>query len=214
MPHDSLDEYFTAIRAAEASAKDGLAVKCGIEVDFDPGTANQLKAILAEYPFDYVIGSVHFFDGFPIDECREIWESISEAERNNVIKGYWSSITKMARSGVADIAAHLDLYKKFGYTPTYDVSEDILNALDAIAEAGMSVEINTSGWHKPIREAYPSAMILKGCCKRGIPVVITADVHSTADLARDYTRAESVIKSVGYTQTATYAQRKVTLVAL
>ncbi|MCX6345369.1 MAG: histidinol-phosphatase [Armatimonadetes bacterium] len=208
MPLDALDSYFASIaQAAQWASGRNLVVKYGLEVDFDPATVDQLNGILSGYRFDYIIGSVHFFDGFPIDECKERWDEITLRERDDLIRGYWNRIAQMARTGQYDIAAHLDLYKKFGHLPGVDISADISLALDAIAEAGMSVEINPSGWHKPVGEAYPSQMILVECKKRGIPILITSDAHTADDLTQDYDRASKLLRGIGAITSATYIRR-------
>jgi len=212
MSVDDLPDYFDAIEHAAGNAPHGLTVRRGLEIDFIPEAIDQTADIVERYPLDYVIGSVHFFDGFPIDECRERWDRISEAERDDIIRGYWGLIARMARTGMFDIAGHLDLYKKFGHLPTADMSADIITAIDAIAESGMSVELNTSGWDKPIKEAYPSTMILKSCLRRGIPIIVTADAHAASDLTSDYDRAARVLHSLGWDNTAIYCCRVRTIV--
>ena len=53
----------------------------------------------------------------------------------------------MAESGVFDFAAHLDLPKKFGFKPAANLSAESSAALDAIAAAGMAIEINRVSTH-------------------------------------------------------------------
>lgn len=211
MAVDDLGRYFDAIERAAATAPKGLIVRRGLEVDFLPETIEQVSDLLSRCPLDYVIGSVHFFDGFPIDECKQRWDRISESERDDIIRGYWGRISEMARTRLFDIAGHLDLYKKFGHLPTVDISDEILTAIDAIAESGMSIELNTSGWHKPIGEAYPSAVMLKGCLARGIPVIVTSDAHTALDLAADYDRAIRLLRNLGWNNTVIYSNRQYTV---
>jgi len=59
-----LEQYVEAVLAAR---RRGLPVKLGIEVDYLPGREEELRRLLAPYPWDYVIGSVHFLDGWAID---------------------------------------------------------------------------------------------------------------------------------------------------
>ena len=70
-------------------------------------------------------------------------------------RAYWRQIPPMAASGLFDIAAHLDLPKKFGFHPQFDAGPLIGEALDAIAEARLVVEINTNGWHCPAGSPTP-----------------------------------------------------------
>ena len=92
-------------------------------------------------------------------------------------KGYWERIGQMAASGIYDFAAHLDLPKKFGFRPTIDLAQEAHTALDALAAAGMAIEINTAGWSLPAREAYPSLDLLRAARERDIPLLINADAH-------------------------------------
>lgn len=206
-----LSDYFSAIDQAADAYRGKINVRYGLEADFVPETASDLAEILQSHPFDYVIGSIHLIDGLCIDGTKDYWDALDQSEQNDVIRTYWQMIPRLAKSGMFDIVGHMDLYKKFGSQPTVDISEDVAAALDAIAEAGIAVELNTSGWHKPIKEAYPSAMILKGCYKRGVPVVLTADAHTTKDITRDFDRGGQLLKNVGYTARAAFKNRKMTI---
>lgn len=214
MPLDALPDYLDTIKEARSAFEGKINVRYGLEADFIPDAADMLRETLSQYSFDYVIGSIHFINGFPIDEHKKNWDALSEPKKNDVIRDYWNKIAQLAKSGLFDIVGHMDLYKKFGAQPTVDISEDIITALDAIAEAGIAVELNTSGWHKPIREAYPSAMIVKGCLKRGISIIVTADAHKTADIARDFNRGNLLLKGMGYQKQALFKDRKMTMIDL
>jgi len=207
MPIGGVEQYVELVQTAAGEAGNDLIVRLGIEADFITETTDDLADILASQPFDYVIGAVHFVDGFPIDECAENWENLSQAERDEVIRGYWVRIRGLADSGLYDIAAHLDLTKKFGFAPIVDLSGEIGQALDAIARAEMSVEVSTAGWHATCGEQYPSLPILRGCLERKIPVLVTADAHKPSDLARDYDLAYRLIEEIGFAEVSSYAGR-------
>jgi histidinol-phosphatase (PHP family) len=93
--------------------------------------------------------------------------------------------------------------------PRFDVGPLIGEALDAIAEARMVVEINTNGWHCPCREAYPSAAILEQCRRRDIAVTLSADAHDPTHLLRDFPAAARMLRDAGYDQVARFADRQV-----
>lgn len=214
MPLEALPRYLDEIRAAAEELDGRLLVRYGLEADFDPGTWRELGDVLARHPFDYVIGSVHFIDGFPVDTDRRDWDDLTQPQRNDMVRAYLDRIRQLTGTGLFDFVGHLDLYKKFGHAPTVDVSQDVAAVLDAIAASGMAVELNTAGWSMPVREAYPSPTILAGCRRRGAPVVITADAHHTSNLTRDYDRAQALLRATGYTETAAFAGRQMRLAAL
>lgn len=213
MPEAGLPDYIAALDNARDKADGKVGLRYGIEADYIPQSITELADALAAHPFDYVIGSVHFIDVFPVDARADYWEALSQDQRNEMIREYWARIANMAKSGVFDIAGHLDLYKKFGHRATIDLSADIATALDAIAAAGMAVELNTSGMHYA-GEVYPSTAILEQCLVRHIPTLVTSDVHCVQHLTRGHKFGVSELREVGYTQQAIFAGRKMTLVEL
>jgi histidinol-phosphatase (PHP family) len=207
MPLGQLDEYVEDVQMSSGEAVDGLVVRLGIEVDYFPETGNAARDLINSQPFDYVIGSIHFVNDFPIDDAVEPWERLTQDERNYEIRCYWTRIRQMAESGLFDIAGHLDLPKKFGFSSTEDLSVEIGAALDAIAAADMSFEVNSSGWYKPCKEQYPSIGIIRECFNRHIPVIVTSDAHIAENLIKGFEEAYSLIEEIGYTETASYSGR-------
>lgn len=205
MPLDRLEEYVAAVRSAKAA---GLVLRLGIEADYFPETVDSLRERLAGKPFDYVIGSVHYVDGFPIDENAKNWDALSLDERNETWRLYWRRVKALAESGVYDFVAHLDLPKKFGHRPTIDLTAESNAALDAIAASDMAIEINTAGWSLPAQEAYPDLDLLRAARARDVPLLINADAHSPKHLTRDFDRARALAREAGYAELVRYEQRR------
>lgn len=203
---DSLDAYVADVQRAMSSDQE-LVVRMGLEVDYFPETIAQVREKLAPYQFDYLIGSVHFVDDFPIDFEARYWEELAPDDRNRIWRMYWERVRAAAETRMFDFIGHLDLPKKFGYYPSVDLTGHALAALDAIAKSGAAIEINTSGWDKPAREAYPSAFLLEQAQRRRIPLVINADAHSPAHVARDFDRARLMALDAGYTETLRFEGR-------
>lgn len=207
MDLDLLGDYVLELRAAADETKD-LTLRIGIEADFFPETVEELRERLAPYPFDYVIGSVHYVDGFPIDRCAPDWDALSQDERNDMWRRYWERIRQMAESRVFDFAAHLDLPKKFGHCASVDLTHEAHAALEAIRGAGMAMEINTAGWSLPAGEAYPALGLLREARRREIPLLINADAHFPEFLTRDFDRARALAREAGYTGLVRYENRQ------
>jgi histidinol-phosphatase (PHP family) len=204
--YERLGEYVEDLQRATRSIASPI-LRVGIEADFFPGTVDRLKNLLSLYSFDYVIGSVHFVDHFPIDESAGNWQRLTRGEVNETWAHYWRHIKYLAESGVYDFVAHLDLPKIFGFMPMADLREEWSAALDAIMEADMAIEINTAGWHKPVGEAYPSLELLKAARERDIPLLINADAHSPEHLVRDFERARALAREAGYSELVRYERR-------
>jgi histidinol-phosphatase (PHP family) len=207
MKTELLGEYATQISQMGTNAQ-GFEVRLGLEVDYFPETIKLVPGRLAPYPFDFLIGSVHFIDNFPIDMNVGPWKELSENSRNEVWRGYWHRLRAMVETRLFDIVGHFDLPKKFGYFPTVDLNSEALAALDAIASGGMTIELNTAGWNKPVREAYPSLFFLREAYQRKIPLVINADAHKPEDLICHFDRARALAAEAGYTELVRFHQRR------
>jgi len=209
-----LPAYVEAVRALQAEAPPGQPVRLGLEVDYFPGQEKALADVLGNHQFDFLIGSVHFVDGFNVDSDPDHWKSLSPEGVNDAWRGYWARIEGLALSGQFTFVGHLDLPKAFAYLPTADLSEDIGRALDAIARVGMAVEVNTSGWRRDCREPYPSLDLLRACRSRGIPALVSADAHAAEDLTRDLDRGMRWLRSAGYEEVVRFEGRRQKPVAL
>ncbi len=208
MPIEFIGQYVCEVEEIAREFEGRVTIRRGIEADYCPETAESLRGVLESVRLDYVIGSVHISNGFFIDNVRDVWDNISQDERDSVILGYWEDVRRMAESRMFDIAGHLDLFKKFGHLPSIDLTSHALAALDAIANAGMAMEMNTSGWYKNIGEQYPSEFILKEARRRDIPLIITADAHEPTHLSRAYDRARELALRVGFTETVSFRSRE------
>ncbi|MBI3912096.1 MAG: histidinol-phosphatase HisJ family protein [Armatimonadetes bacterium] len=206
MPLDRLEDYIAEVLAVQEGSP--VPVRLGVEADFFPGNEADLCEALAPYPFDYVIGSVHYVDGFSVDEAADIWHTLSPAEVDEAFRGYWARVAGLARSGNYDFVGHLDLPKKFGFAPHADLSKEIAAALDAIAAAGLAVEINTAGAAKPCAAAYPAPSLLRECRRRGIPLLINADAHAPHDLTYQFAEAREMARRAGYRQLVRFERRR------
>jgi histidinol-phosphatase (PHP family) len=204
---DLLAEYVAHI-CQEGENAGGIAVRLGLEVDYFPQTIELVQSRLAPYRFDYLIGSVHFVDGFSIDSEAGPWKELAQNGRDNIWRGYFQRLRAAAETGLFDIVGHFDLPKKFGYFPSVDLREDALAALDAISAAGMAIEINTSGWERPVQEAYPSLFYLQEAKRRKIPLIISADAHKPEALVRHFDRARALAAEAGYTELVRFHQRR------
>ena len=206
MDPDRLGDYVADVRmVADASMP---PLRLGLEVDWFPGHGAAIATRLRKYEFDYLIGSVHSLDGFRADSYAELWEALDVRERDAMHCRYWLAIADLARSGLFDIVGHLDLTKKFNQWPTVDLGSQIDAALDAIAEAGMAIELNTSGWSRPCNDAYPSAELLRSCRDRSIPALVSSDAHDPAHLRRDFGRGTAALHEAGYEEVVVFEGRR------
>ncbi len=214
MPKDELPRYMGDVK--KESGNNGLQIAAGIEADYMLGYEKQTGETLKKNGFDFVIGSVHFIDGWNFDYTEEVFrEGMKKyADADEPYYEYYSLVKKMVRSGMFDIVGHIDLIKKFGYAPKKSDPEGIGEILDLAKKKGMAVEINTAGMDKKIGEQYPSEEIIGMCFERDIEMTVGSDAHAPAELGRHFEKAEGLLKKAGYTSIVTFNKRKKTQVPL
>ena len=196
--HD-LDAYVAAIMGARER---DLPVKLGLEVDYLPGREDETRAILEPHPWDYLLGSVHFIDGLGVDGEPRLVDAVGVEE---AWRRYFENLAGAARSGLFDSLAHPDLVKVFG-----DEVEgfDYGPVVAAIAEAGVAVEVSTSGLRKPVGKLYPKLEFLTASREAGVPVTLASDAHTPDLVGRDFDRALELLRSAGYETVTVFEQRR------
>lgn len=183
---------------------DRLTLLLGYEMDYLPG---KIDAAVLERAVDYRIGSVHFLKEWGFDNPEFIGEY---AKRNleHVWKDYFAAMREMAESGLFDIAGHFDLIKVFGHFKDYRPDDAVMEALEAVKKSGMTLEINTAGWRKPVGEQYPSLETLKAARALGIAVTFGSDAHDVCHVAQDLDRAYELARAAGYQEAVWYRNRE------
>ena len=208
MDFDELPKYHKMVENLRAQCKGHLGVRLGIEADFIPGFEEKTEAILKGYPYDYVIGSVHYLDRWAFDSPKgmNVWE---QAEVNDVYHRYYDHLRQSAQSGLFDIMAHVELVKKFGHRATEDMTDEIQNTAEVFKETGVVIEINTSGLRKAAQEIYPSLPALIIYCQKGVPVTFASDAHRPAEVAWEFEKAHALAQQAGYREYVLFKDRRI-----
>ena len=205
----TLDEYF----AFMAKLKQKHKVKTGIEVcNFQNQDA--VRDILKDYAFDYVIGSVHFLNGWAYDSS-EIMAQWDEEDLADVYEEYTQEVEKLAASGLYDVLGHPYNIRLFHYIPEFDATPYLIRAAAALKKANMVVDVNTGTFYRyPIAEITPYYKFMRVASKEGLPIVITSDAHKPEDCGAYHDEAVNYARSYGYDKTIRFTQRQREVVPL
>jgi len=212
MVAEQFPQYVEIVRRCQKAFPD-FPVKLGLETDFHPGTEDYAREVLGKADFDYVIGSVHYLGTWGFDNPEQV-EGYRGRDLYDIYGEYYDQLAGLARSGLCDIVGHPDIIKKFGYRPSRDYASLELEALEAVAEAGLALDVNTSGLRRPVEEIYPSLRILKAAREMGIGIVFGSDAHEPGLVGFAFDRAVALAREAGYTHSRRYTRRKFDLVPL
>ena len=194
-----LNDYITEVQELKVRFPDYVLL--GVEADYRPQTIFEVGALLGSLPFDYVIGSVHHLGGWGFDDPRQM-DEYAERDIDDIWIEYFELVGDAAESGLFTILGHLDLVKKFGYRPTRTLAGELDRLVERVARAGVLVEINTAGLHRPVGEAYPTLDILRRLCAAGVAVTFGSDAHRPQEVGRDFDHAVALAQAAGYTEFA------------
>jgi histidinol-phosphatase (PHP family) len=199
----SLPQYVRLIEEAKA---DGLPVRLGMELDWIPGRADDLRRLLAPYAWDCVVGSVHWLGAFLLDDERSLpeWERRDAAA---VWEEYGQFVEDLAGAGLVDVLAHPDVVKVFGHRPA-DPSPLHRRLVASAARHGLALEVNTNGLRKPAAEIYPHPDVLRAARAAGIPLTIASDAHTPERVGAWWDEAAAAARAAGYNSYLAFDARK------
>ncbi len=204
MSFAQMKQYETDVLHVKQKYADKLTITLGYEVDYLEGHMD--KRVL-DANVDYLIGSVHFIDEWGFDNPEFIGR-YENADINEIWQKYFDAVEAMAKTKLFDIVGHLDLIKVFKFMPTKSIVKIAKNALKAIKNADMVLEINAAGYRKPIGEAYPSKELLQEAYKLNIPITFSSDAHKPEQVAMFDKEVTQLAKDVGYTECAYFIKRE------
>lgn len=204
MDFKHMSSYENDIKEAKNKYKDKIEILLGYEVDYLNGHMDER---VLNVDVDYLIGSVHFIDEWGFDN-PEFIGNYENQDINEIWQKYFDAIENMANSKLFDIVGHLDLIKVFKFMPNKNILDIAKNAMYAIKNSDMSIELNVAGYRKPIKEAYPSKELLQLAYDLNIPITFGSDAHKPEQVALYNDEIVEMAKSVGYTQCVYYRNRR------
>ena len=203
-----LDRYVEVALAAKA---EGLPVVLGLEVDHYRGRMDEVAGILDGYPFDVLLGSIHWlgawgFDNYPNPVFAAEWDNRSV---ESVWRDYTEALEELAGSGTCDVLAHPDLVKVVGRYPSPGlVDECHARMAEAAAASGMAAEVSSAGWFKPVGEAYPAPSLLRRFHQAGVPITTASDAHKLERVALKRPEIRALVQAAGYDTLCAFEARK------
>ncbi len=203
MGFSQMHEYEQEILNLKDEFKGQIDIRLAYEVDFLHGYMDE-RVLNANV--DYLIGSVHFINKWGFDNPEFIGE-YKNRDIDKIYQDYFDAVAAMAKSGKFNIVGHLDLIKVFNYRPKKDVRLIAKNAIKAIKEANLTVELNSAGLRKPVKEVYPSLELLEMCYENSIDITFGSDAHKIEQVGFGYPQAAELAKRAGYDSCVTFINK-------
>ena len=179
--------YCARVRELAAEYADRITIKCGIEIDYHPSVLGEIKEVLEQGDFDYLLGSSHLHL-FEKENCtRYTYNDFAKMSLENAIGAL--------ECGLFHTLAHPDMYR-FPFTrperyplipaPYTPERHEVLikELLRTAAEKGTYLEINPHlAQHTGVfADMYPQEPIVKWGLELGVRFVYGSDAHAPEDV--------------------------------
>jgi len=203
LSEQSVGRYIDDVRSAgERYRPSGLKVRVGLEVDYAPHIEEKLRHELARFDLDYRLGAVHCLDHIAISASDEAEQYFRRKSVGEMLSEYYRVLSLAVQSGLFEVMAHLDIYKKYGLgfygkealTGHRGLVEPVL---ELMAEKDIGIEINTGVLRKGHQEFCPGSEIVKLALEKGVGIVAYgSDAHKVGQLGEGIREAYAVVEGV------------------
>jgi histidinol-phosphatase (PHP family) len=197
------DRERTVRAAAERWAAKGVTIRFGVELTYHTRWDAEAREHLRRHAYDYVIGSVHEWPDSPY-VGRRVGPWVAGRPLDEVVAPYYEQVIAAARSGLFDTIGHLDVVKRYLFPHIRPAelaarAELVDPALRAMVEAGVALEVNSSGLRHLVAEPYPTGeTVARFRDLGGERVVAGSDAHRGDWFAWRLDEAYRLIEAAGF----------------
>jgi histidinol-phosphatase (PHP family) len=209
---DEWDIYLRDITDAQSKYPE-IKIRLGVEAEYFPKYMQHVENFISDYPFDFVIGSVHFVDDWDFSNPAH-WNRLDEFGAEYLHTRYYELITAAAKTGLYDIIGHLDLPKRLAPVALSEVTDKIDVALEAIQENNLVLDVNTAGLRKGPKEIYPSREILTRAFALQIPLIMGSDAHKPNEIAAGFDVTTDLLREIGFDRLCAFEKRQRKIIEL
>lgn len=205
-----LPNYVSSVHALQEKYSARLPIHLGIELGLQPHLAAVHADILAQYPFDFVIGSshvVHNFDPY----YPFFWEQRTEEE--GYLEYFESILENIAAFDGFDVYGHIDYVVRYGPNKNTNYSckaysEVIDEILKTLIVKGKGIEINMGGFKYGLGHPNPTEDIITRFHELGGEIItLGADAHKPEHIAFDFSKAPGILKAAGFSYYTVFKNR-------
>jgi len=218
MTLNDVDGYISQLEQLREKYQGQIKVRFAFEIDYFENQDQVLNQYLKNYigKLDYIYGSVHVLFGkvgiFAFDDGRFLNKYKEYDVNDEVYLEFYTALQGMIKTPAFDfdIVTHFDLPKKFDKRVENKklIMEKVIETLELIKKRNLTVEINTSGLRKEVKEQYPSEEIIREMYDLDIPILLGSDAHQPKEIAYKFKETTDLLKRVGYNQLVHFEKRK------
>jgi histidinol-phosphatase (PHP family) len=196
-----------------------LTIRAAIEISEPHRYAEAAERVLGRYAWDFVLGSLHWYDADTNTNAREFFTRFGDWRES--FRAYFREMLHMVQRGNFDVLAHIDYPARYMgryLQDTYDIAlyePEIRPVLRTLIERGKGLEINTSPLRKRMPAANPAQAVVNWYHEMGGQyLTVGSDAHLPRDVGADIDVALCMAQTAGFTHISVYSQRRPALLPI
>ncbi|MCC6189478.1 MAG: histidinol-phosphatase HisJ family protein [Anaerolineales bacterium] len=211
-----LEAWSAELERCQAEFAGRLILRAGVELGEPHLFAAEAQALLARYPFDYALGSLHWVGSASIFDLTYFQEH-SAADAFHL---YFEELEHVTRAGGFDILSHLDVPTRaaFAVYGRYDPAEHedyIRPVLRNCVERGLALDINTASLRRRAEVLNPGLEILRWYVELGGErITLGSDAHRPSQVGGYLETALATARAAGLKHLTFYERRQPRLAPL
>ncbi len=209
MKHIDYGEYFSRMKLLQEEYD--IPIQIGVEIGYERSHKSEIDEFLAEYPFDFVIASIHYGDG----KDFYLGDFFHNRNQNEAYMRYFEIVKEMVQDfSNFDVVGHLDYIIRYGPFEDkfyeYKVFEDIIDSiLEELIQKKKGLELNTSGLRGPLGVLFPKEEVLKRYYDLGGRIItLGSDAHFNDHYYAGIVEGMNQLKSLGFNEISSFTNRK------
>lgn len=208
---NDMDCYFETLRRYQHQYEGQLTIRIGMEIGLEPHSWATYDKLIASYPFDFIIASLHAVDGME-PHLGVYYQGKTKEEAYRV---YYEHIAEyIEQYDNFDVLGHLDYVKRYMPYP-YEPGDHLL-AMDAVDQVlrrliakGKGLEINTSGFRHVSKASMPHFdIIARYHALGGQRLTIGSDSHAPQYVGTMVKESLEQLNRLGIETISTFEQRQ------
>lgn len=201
--------YRARVEELREKYKGRIEILFGVELGLMDYLAPRLNDYVAEWDFDFIIGSSHLVDGIDPYYPEYFGE---HGDYNGILRYFESILANISAFGEFDVYGHLDYVVRYSSAKSYrpaDYTELLDEILKKLIGMGKGIELNTAGLKYGLGWAHPHPELLRRYRELGGEIItIGSDGHKAEHYAWDFERAGDILRNAGFDHYTVFRNRK------
>jgi len=224
MSLNEVEIYLSIIEKLKDKYKNKIQLRVAFEVDYFKSQESFLNLQINNSlnNLDYILGSVHILHGksklFVFDDRRFLSMYKEYDNIDNIYLEYYQKLKDMITSEEFDfdVVSHFDLPKKYNKRAIDKelIINEAIKTLELVKKRDLTIEINTGGLRKKVKEQYPSLEIIEEMYELDIPLLLGSDAHHPNEVGYKFKKIIKLVSRIGYNKLAHFYKRKRTFIEI